>query len=461
MTKMQKLFGGILVVLVVMGLAHYDALGFLMMGLMALPLMETIVDGKGESDPSPGPLGEGEKGEKGFDMEKELEGVELSDEKLTELYNVEDKKKWIDEYKTAQAASTGAGTGKGADKKDTPKDGDKSAQDKPKGAEAGAAPADTPAKDTPDGKTETLLAGKYKTPEELKEAVRNAGKVLKYSERVVETLLAKTSDVKELETLYTEMDAAISANAKAAAAPAAGAERATSTELTNEERKAVTLEIAQLTVNEVRRTKVAKMLEKAGYVLPEKFLQDEKVSNEFMENLYDVDPAHYYALDRVITSTYARVKAGVDGYVSSLEESRTENAATLEVEKKAIKDYAAQIKLPLTDEELTKFIDEALKSPAVYSQKNNVNFLNKGGLFDLFYLRNREAIVKHERLIEREEAMKQYEAAHTDMLKQTQNGGISGNRTAPRKKESQVKIPDEEAFARLSAEEQDELIKKT
>jgi len=379
-----------------------------------------------------------------------------------------------DVEEAVKALSTGAkkeGEGaKAGAEKDTPaKDTPDPKKEQDAGANAGAE-KDTPAKDTPAPGSEKgddkdkLFAGKYKTVDELKAAVLNAGKVLKYNEKLLQKSIAAITDPKELEELYKELDVAVSANNKAAA-PAKDEQRQTQPdgEAAVKEQREIARQIVTTTVQTIRKSDVAEDLRELGLPLPEKYLTDAKVTEEYMADLKERSYGVYNALKSLTEQVFGRTKGSVLEYVGAMKESEKANVATIDGEKASIKAYAAEIALPLTDEELNAFVDGALNMPMVYEEKNGVPYVAKNGLFNAFYLKNRETIEKALQAKASIKAVEDYNKAHANMEKETAGAGVSGSRAAaPAKKNAagNAAVTADE-FKKLTEAEQDAIIEKT
>ena len=343
----------------------------LLMGGLVLPLMQV------KSDPPPAPLGEGDNKEQNIDVEK-LGSV--GDSNLDEAINT--GKGVVD------PSIAGGGAAPGASKEEKPGDDKpKPGEETPEPGAAGGAlkKGDKPAGEKPgDVKDDTtegdkLLAGRFKTEPDLKKGITEAAKALKYSEKMVEKAIAGAKSVAELEEMYKEMDAAISANRKAAdtARTEPGKPGAVAAEAQQKEQQEVARYIVTETLNTIKRNPLIRMLSKNGIELPDKFLSDKDVTEEFMGRLYDLEPADYYELKRLTESTFHGVKNNVQQYVTTLRESEASNTSTLAAEEKEIAEYAKGIGLPWTPEQQKAFVDEAVKLPTVYEARNGVDFLKK------------------------------------------------------------------------------------
>lgn len=391
-----------------------------------------------------------------FDVTKAIEGLELTDAQYDELASSDDQKAWIEKFKGSNATpAKKAGESGDADPKPAPAAG---AEPGAKGPDTDTPPA-TPSKETPasggsqDGKGK--FAGKYATEDDLKAAIKEAGKTLGYNPALLERLITTTKEVKDLEAVYKDLEKEISSKPPKPAAAEPGGDPAE----VQQQQKEIVLRVVNSTLQAIRSNPIADQLRQLGHPIPPKFLVDPKVTQEYMTKLKEESPVDYLELKTLAERSYGAAKQSTESFVKSLQESDEANVATIEADKKAIRELGQQLGIPVTEDSLNAFVDDALKIQSIYEEKNGVPFIKKDSLYQAFYWKNREAIEKAIRLKAAEEARVKYDADMAEMTKRSAEPGITaaGNK-GTKKPESQQITP--ESFGRLSDEEQDDILKK-
>jgi hypothetical protein len=327
----------------------------------------------------------------------------------------------------------GAAPGAGADSVDAGKAGD--------GAGGPAA-----------GEPAALLAGRFRTHDDLAKGLLEIAKPLKYNEEVLQTALElakKSGDWASVEKMYNALNKSLS-EGKKADAPAAGGKPGAQQDPQNagkpaagtqvETDKAVRLFAVRETLDAVVSSNTVQRLTADGYKLPKGFLLNGKVTDEFMDTLRDDGKTiEYLELKELIKKTYG--KSVEDGYafVQAEEESKTHNETQKQTAVQSIKDFAQKIGLSVTDDEVAAFIAEAENDPYAVELRNEVPFLKADGMLKVWQLRNLDTIMKQTDLQAETRGRTQAAKDLDEMGKKSKNrstpstAGLSGNRQDPPK----------------------------
>jgi hypothetical protein len=328
---------------------------------------------------------------------------------------------------------------------------------------------------------EKLFAGKYKTKEELVKGFVSTSAALNYNPKMLEKMAAlalKTGDIETIEELYLELEKAIASNNKATAPseqqppvkPKPGtseeSERDTSTLPTTMD-AAVTQEAARLTLqgalSELHGTRLIARMEKQGIVLPEGFIVDKAATTEFLTTIEKEAPWFFDQLEREWDGLVKKHSQEIKSVLIAMEEAKAENPKRQADEIAKIKAEAAEIKLPVKDEELTAFVTEALKQPWVYEEKNGIQFVRPGAIADAWYLANRANI--HKQLQINAEINGRTQAVDDiSGNRKKANGSISsailpGDQAARRNTTKSLDLEDETVQSSLSLDEINDLLK--
>jgi hypothetical protein len=412
----------------------------------------------------------------------------IPDEKLNELLHSPDEEKIRKEL-------TGGGTEKteeGKEGKEKAGDGkgeteeQKTAREALEAERANETPEAKAAREAAEAaaagnKDEKLLAGKYKTKEELFKGFVNIAKPLNYNPKLLDAMVKlaeKTGDVSDIEELYKELELAVSNNAKATApgaqqppaTPKPGtserSERDTSALPTTME-DATRQEATRLTlvgaIEELRGSRIVQRMEKNGINLPPTFLIDQKETAEFLAGIEKEFPWLYDQLENETVALVNKHAKHINAVMSAMQEATVENPKKRESEIAKIKAEALAIKLPVKDEELAVFVDEALKQPWVYEDREGIQFIREGAIMDAWYLKNRDSIKKQLQLngevTGRTQAVSDLNTNKGKSTASISSSRIPSDQAGRRDKAGSIDLENPEVTAQLSDEQLDDLIK--
>lgn len=311
-----------------------------------------------------------------------------------------DPKKDNPEPGTSGAAADDAGAGKAANN-----NADNAGNEpKPNGDGTGAAQAAAAA----GGEPEKLLAGRFKTTDDLAKGLLEIAKPLKYNSDFVQVALEtakETGNWAAVEKMYTALNKTLSAGGKAEGAPGApGAQQdpekgkpAAETQVT--EKEAVQIHAVRETYEAVANSKIMRQLLQEGYKLPKGFLVDAKVTDEFMDTLKaDGKAIEWIQLSQLMQTVYRKSVKEATEYLQAEAESKTHNETQKSAAVQSIKTFAQELGLPVTDEEITAFLTEAENDPYAVEVRNEVPFLKADGILNAWQMRNLKAIRQAEYL---------------------------------------------------------------
>jgi hypothetical protein len=365
----------------------------------------------------------------------------------------------------------------------------KIAREKAEAAAATARATETPeakiAREAEEAKSKDvkLFAGKYKTKEDLVNGFINAAKALNYNPKLLEKMAAlalKTGDVETIEEVYKDLELAIASNEKAklTADQQPSADKKPGTSSLKEEGRdtsltptkmddAVKQEATQLTLqgalSELRGSRIVQRMERQGINLPDAFMVDEATTKEFLSVLEKEIPWMYDQLENELTNLVHKHAKEVDEVIHSMQEAAVENPKRREGEIAKIKAEAQAIKLPVKDEELTAFVEEALKQPWVYETRNGIQFIRENAIMDAWYLKNRETIKKQIQLngeiTGRTQAVDDLDKNRKKTTSSISNASIPSDQGSRREKAGTLDLTDPRVLDSLSKEEIDALLK--
>jgi hypothetical protein len=327
------------------------------------------------------------------------------------------------------------------------------------------------------GEPPKLYAGKYKTKDELYKGFLSAAKALNYLPGVLEAVVEaaqRTGDVTKIETLYGELDKAISANHKAGdpaqpapADPAAPGKKPGDTaggpEPSETERATVRQLVFDRAEARLAASPVVRRLKARGIELPENLFQDRKVVEGFLESLETDHPALYIEFKQAFVDAVDGSRTEVRETYQAVREAEEKNPATREADVAKIRDYAKQISLPLTDQELQAFAAAAeAEYPWIFEHRAGVDFLKPGALVDAFHLKHREKIAEQIR-INAEIAGRTQAAKDLEEHGRRNGGGISraslpASAPSRERKAGQIDTEDPGQLAALSDQQLDDLL---
>ena len=275
---------------------------------------------------------------------------------------------------------------------------------------------ETPGSKTPaTAPTDKLFCGKFKTKEELIKGFENVGTALKYNPTIIKKMVelaAKGGDesIGAIEETYKELELALSKNQKigeqSAQTPSASGkpENSAKTEQDNSGLPNTLDERVQLEANllirdgvikDLQGSRTASRLERVGLPLPSDFGIDKENTAGYRNKVEAEAPWLLTELDSRIEQLVEHHSKQVGTVLRTVMEAEKKNPVVRECEIARIKKEAEQFKLTVTDEDVTKFVDEAIeKNPAVFDAVEGVNLLREGALADLWFLKNREKILK-------------------------------------------------------------------
>jgi hypothetical protein len=262
----------------------------------------------------------------------------------------------------------------------------------PSAAPAEPSPTDTPTKETPaapeptqpaaSAPAEKLLAGKYKTPDDLAKGLTEIAKPLNIHPLSLTTAInmaKKTGDWSEVEQLYTELQAELSTKpptpppTKEGEPPVAGqpAPASDKGELTNEK-------IQQLVTADVKRRlaqhPIRQKFERKGVSWP--------TTVEEVEELEDTYPVLAIELREAMRDIYTTSAKEFNDYAEALMGvgQATDNAKSEGV--KQITALSEKYKLDLKPEEVNTLVQQALDSgsPTVFEDKHGVKHPTAQGI---------------------------------------------------------------------------------
>jgi hypothetical protein len=313
---------------------------------------------------------------------------------------------------------------------------------------------------------------KFKTTEELAWGVINTGKPLKYGGKWAELdpLAAinearRTGDWTKVESIYSELDKAIAAGASEPPAPGSREPETGKPGSPNgpaqEEREQMAFAVYESTRQDVLALPEVQKLIRAGIAIPENFLLDKKVSEEFMDALAERNPVTYFELKTRIPQLFdTRLKQAQD-VLKARADVGPHNDRVQAAETVKIKGYAVKIGFPLKDEDLTAFFQSQLANPYATEQRGGVNFLREGALFDQWYLKNREKIEEQIGLAKeragREQAIKDINTNGGKQPATISTSALPGNQAARRAATDKLDLTDPSVLSSLSDEELDAL----
>ena len=292
------------------------------------------------------------------------------------------------------AAATGGEGGEGK-KPDTPAQG---AADGGKPAGEPAAPAAGAA-----AGCEQLLAGRFKTREDLAKGILEIAKPLKYSIEVLQTALEmakETGNWAAVEKMYVALNKALSAGEKAGDAPGAAKGPASPENLdpATQKQAAETVQVYALqeTRSAVMNSQLMQELVAAGYKVPKGFLVDEKATDTFLDQLRkDGMAIEWLQLTQLMKGSYAHFEKEAQTYLQAEAAAPGHNKAQRDAALQSIRDFAQKTGMTVKDEDLQAFLAEAEKDPLAVEMRSEVPYLRSEGILNAWRLRNFDAIMKH------------------------------------------------------------------
>lgn len=314
---------------------------------------------------------------------------------------------------------------------------------------------------------------KFKTTEELAWGVINTGKPLKYSGKWEEldplgaiNEARRTGDWTKVNEIYTQLDAAIASGAPSNAAGSQTPETGNaghSNEAALQEQQRMAAAVFEATREDVMSTQTIRDLLADGVTIPDGFLLDQTVTEEFMRDLRRRDSVSYFELKTQIPQLFqTRVKEAQD-HLTAQKESVTHNDRIKSAEVEKIKAYAKKIELPLKDEDLNAFVAKQLANANAFEQRSGVKFLREGSFFDQWYLTNREKIEEQIGLVKerngRTQAIDDINRNGKRQPSTISNAGLPGDQAARREKADTLDLTDPAVLGSLSDAELDELDK--
>ena len=262
----------------------------------------------------------------------------------------------------------------------------------------GAAPIGEPAGKKDDATTTgtegdqaLLLAGKYKTPDDLTKGVEEITKRLNLHEVLLteEIEAAKASgDWKGVEEVYKKLDAELTRKAeadKAKLTPAAVKPTGDVTTLSAEEIQRIKNETKERFNMELSEHPVIRDLADAGVEFP--------ITKDTLTDLKQANYGLYMALKSAISEVQTKLEKEATGYAEALagvyaatDEAKTEGTAYLTK-------INSEMGLGYTEDEMKAVVDAALQDKAVSEQKFGIDYPIKEAVRRYFWLNRHEEVM--------------------------------------------------------------------
>lgn len=311
-----------------------------------------------------------------------------------------------------------------------------------------------------------LLAGKFKTTEELAKGFLEIAKPLKYNSKVLEKALElakKTNDWAAVEEMYLELNAAVSANVKAAAdasvsaSPAAGDPSRDTLQPTpgqDADERTVQLHALEETLRDVSGSDVARELLEAGIPLPDGFMTDVAGTKQYMAKLKVDFPVQYLELKTAVERKFQEHIATGKQVLKAFNEREAHETQLKTKELDRIKAYAQNVGMQVADEQLGQFIADKLKSQTVFEDRFGVPYLKPDALFHEWLLANHDAIVKSVRLSAEIAGRTQHATDLADMRKRSGSSpSTAGSSGAHRADPPKIDMEDVDQVTELTDEQ--------
>ena len=324
-------------------------------------------------------------------------------------------------------------------------------------AKEGEPPAVAPAKEPaePAAPAEKLLAGKYKTNDDLGKGLLEIGKALKYNPKTLERFLGiakKTGDWAEVEQAYLELQETLSKNQKAASTdqPPAKEEGTPKGDqppqpATAEERQALAEEMHVLmaeVAREMEDTPVVREMKEQGIPIP-------KTREEFRQLKTDYP---YYARDfnDQFMATYKQLQKEIGDYNQALQTVESHTTTAKESAKQQIGEYNKEFGLKLDDAKIQEIIDQALKSEFVYETKSGVKFVRDNGIAEHFLAKQFPTLAKAIKTNGELDGRKQHLDDLDTMQKKTLSSISTSHIPPTRREKGKVNLDDPQQVAGVS-----------
>jgi hypothetical protein len=315
---------------------------------------------------------------------------------------------------------------------------------------------------TPAPAPDYLYAGKYKTVDDLKKGLLEIAKPLNYNPKILERIIQiaeKTGDWKPVEETYADLNLTLSQNQKATPpAPPATVEPpqpaapATDTELAAQQE--TTRVIVNETFREIANSQIAQDLAEQGLELP-------TTKEQFAQLKIDYP---YLAIkwDQEFTRLFHSIRNDVQAYQQSLEGVETHNAAAIESAKTQISDFVKEYKLEgISQPEITKAIEDAMKSDFVFEPKAGVPYLRENGLLEYFLAKEFPKLAKiiktNGELDGRTQHAEDLQAMREKTVRSISTAKLPGSQA--RRETPAINPEDEQQIAALSDEDIEKLLK--
>jgi hypothetical protein len=362
---------------------------------------------------------------------------------------------------TGEAAAT-TGEGEGAGETTPPETGEETGDTPPPATEEGEKPPETPGEE---GEPPKLLAGKYKTENELAKGLVEIGKPLSINQEFLQDvvdLARKSGDFSKVEEMYGKLDGQLSQQREAekAAAEAAPAKEpappATPSPETAEQREQLAGVIAEEVRVDLKSLPIARKLNEAGIDIPE--------TKAAMDQLQELNPGLWVELRDEVKKLWDDKWAMTDSFIKAETELPTFKEQQRAEAKTKIKNLVSEYGLEFPETEIDKAFDEADSSGAYSEDRDGVTYPKSGGYYRHFMAEKLPDLLPEVRTKAEAKGREQYLAD----LKKMKEGTVDTVSTtkvpgAPATKEAKaLDVNDREAVAHLSDEElQEEIAKRS
>jgi hypothetical protein len=304
---------------------------------------------------------------------------------------------------------------------------------------------------------EGLIAGKFKTNDELVKAVEDTAATLKLNTKIIAPAIALAKEsgrYNALADMYTaleeEQQAKAAAERGASEKPTLPSKAPVETEEERSNREAI---VQQHVMDELRGSDIAKELEKAGITFPE--------TQDAVQEAYNKNP---WLLGQFSEEFRKRFEAGNKvtlDHRNAVYEVTPHNDGVISGQTEGIMKMMTDLGLPAKREEIEVFVRETYqKDRFALEDRVGVAFFRDGYAKQAYTVANLDKILEQRRILDQREARAQYDKD----MKEIRERSVQSISTLPipsspeRLEEKKVDVNDREAVARLSDAELDRLI---
>ena len=236
----------------------------------------------------------------------------------------------------------------------------------------GAAPSGEPAKGNaqpnadPNAQT-ALLAGKYKTPDDLAKGIGEIGKALNLPDYLLAERIEQakaTGNWKPVEEIYKKLDADLTRKREAEKAAATPTSQPAATTLSAEDIQRIKSETAERFNSELADHPIMRDLAQAGVEFP--------ITKETIEALKGQNYGLYAELRRAIGEVQSKLESEATGYAEALKGAEPAMAKARTEGSEYLAKLNSEYELGYNEDELKTMVESALSDKALMEEKYGV-----------------------------------------------------------------------------------------